>query len=198
MSNYSNLQWATARHCQGTRPRTFCSGLSSLEMPYPIYGMYTYKTLALITLLIKVRTLSDTTKSGQLLFPEFALAMYLCNLKLTGKDLPNSLPERIRNEVSSMVDIISFGIPDEQPSRPTPRGNAPNFDEPAMQNTQPPPTIQQPQPQQSSIQLLSTLVSQPTGFGSQMTGYPPQSGPMPQPTGIQAQPTGFAMPQAMG
>jgi actin cytoskeleton-regulatory complex protein PAN1 len=160
--------------------------------------MYTYKTLALITLLIKVRTLSDTTKSGQLLFPEFALAMYLCNLKLTGKDLPNSLPERIRNEVSSMVDIISFGIPDEQPSRPAPRGNAPNFDEPAMQNTQPPPTIQQPQPQQSSIQLLSTLVSQPTGYGSQMTGYPPQSGPMPQPTGIQAQPTGFGMPQAMG
>ena len=160
--------------------------------------MYTYKTLALITLLIKVRTLSDTTKSGQLLFPEFALAMYLCNLKLTGKDLPNSLPERIQNEVSSMVDIISFGIPDEQPNRPAPRSNAPNFDEPAMQNTQPPPTIQQPQPQQSSIQLLSTLVSQPTGFGSQMTGYLPQSGPMPQPTGIQAQPTGFGMPQAMG
>ena len=160
--------------------------------------MYTYKTLALITLLIKVRTLSDTTKSGQLLFPEFALAMYLCNLKLTGKDLPNSLPERIQNEVSSMVDIISFGIPDEQPSRPAPRSNAPNFDEPAMQNTQPPPTIQQPQPQQSNSQLLSTLVSQPTGFGSQMTGYLPQSGPMPQPTGIQAQPTGFGMPQAMG
>jgi hypothetical protein len=42
-------------------------------------------------------TLSDTTKSGQLLFPEFALAMYLCNLKLTGKDLPNSLPERVKN-----------------------------------------------------------------------------------------------------
>lgn len=143
-------------------------------------------------------TLSDTTKSGQLLFPEFALAMYLCNLKLTGKDLPNSLPERIQNEVSSMVDIISFGIPDEQPNRPAPRSNAPNFDEPAMQNTQPPPTIQQPQPQQSNSQLLSTLVSQPTGFGSQMTGYLPQSGPMPQPTGIQAQPTGFGMPQAMG
>ena len=160
--------------------------------------MYTHKTLGLITLLINVRTLSDTTKSGQLLFPEFALAMYLCNLKLTGKDLPNSLPERIQNEVSSMVDIISFGIPDEQPNRPAPRSNAPNFDEPAMQNTQPPPTIQQPQPQQSNSQLLSTLVSQPTGFGSQMTGYLPQSGPMPQPTGIQAQPTGFGMPQAMG
>ncbi len=119
----------------------------------------------------EARTLSDTTKSGQLLFPEFALAMYLCNLKLTGKDLPNTLPERVKNEVSSMVDIISFGVAEEQPSsRPTPASNAPKFDEP--------PTIQQPQPQQSNTSLLTTLVSQPTGFGQA-------------PMGMQQQPTGF-------
>ncbi|KAF7441415.1 PolyA nuclease [Pyrenophora tritici-repentis] len=115
-------------------------------------------------------TLSDTTKSGQLLFPEFALAMYLCNIKLTGKDLPNSLPERVKNEVSSMVDIISFGISEESSKRPTPSSNAPKFNEV--------PTIQQPQPQATNSQLLTTLVSQPTGFGQQ-------------PMGMQPQPTGF-------
>ena len=110
------------------------------------------------------RTLADTTKSGQLLFPEFALAMYLCNLKMTGKEVPNSLPERIRNEVSSMVDIISFGVPDDQPNRPQPASNAPRFDEPINQSSQNVPTIQQPQPQQSNSSLLSSLASQPTGF----------------------------------
>ncbi|KAJ4370663.1 actin organization and endocytosis protein [Neocucurbitaria cava] len=129
-----------------------------------------------------MRTLSDTTKSGQLLFPEFALAMYLCNLKLTGKDLPNSLPERVKNEVSSMVDIISFGVgADDQPSRPAPASNAPKFDEP--------PTIQQPQPQQSNSQLLNSLVSQPTGFGQ------PPMGMQPQPTGFGQTPGGYNGPR---
>lgn len=121
------------------------------------------------------RTLCDTTKSGQLLFPEFALAMYLCNLKLTGKDLPNSLPERVKNEVSSMVDIISFNIAEDGPGRSTPASNAPKFNEP--------PRIQQPQPQQSNSQLLNTLVTQPTGYGQQPMGL--------QPTGMQPQQTGF-------
>ncbi|KAF1953911.1 hypothetical protein CC80DRAFT_449807 [Byssothecium circinans] len=156
-------------------------------------------------------TLADTTKSGQLLFPEFALAMYLCNLKMTGKDMPNSLPERIRNEVSSMVDIISFGVVDEQPSRPPPASNAPRFDEPINQSSQNVPSIQQPQPQQSNSALLSSLASQPTGFGQmglqpQPTGFGQAPGvyngprpPMPpMPTGfgnsggLQPNPTGFA------
>ncbi|KAI4244466.1 MAG: hypothetical protein L6R40_002933 [Gallowayella cf. fulva] len=129
-----------------------------------------------------MEVLSDTTKSGQLLFPEFALAMYLCNLRLVGKDLPQSLPEKIANEVSSMVDIISFGIPDHRPQAP-PRTNAPNFEAP-VQST---PNIQQPQPQASNSQLLSQLTSQPTGFASQ---YIP-----PQPTGFQGQPGGIAPQQ---
>jgi hypothetical protein len=121
------------------------------------------------------RTLCDTTKSGQLLFPEFALAMYLCNLQLTGKELPNSLPERVKNEVSSMVDIISFNIAEDASGRSTPASNAPKFNEP--------PAIQQPQPQQSNSQLLNTLVTQPTGFGQLPMGM--------QPTGMQSQQTGF-------
>lgn len=107
--------------------------------------------------------------------------MYLCNLKLTGKDLPNSLPERVKNEVSSMVDIISFGAVEEQPSRPAPASNAPKFNEP--------PTIQQPQPQQSNSQLLNTLVSQPTGFGQQPMGMQPQQ------TGFGQAPGGYSGPR---
>ncbi|KAI9795896.1 MAG: actin organization and endocytosis protein [Piccolia ochrophora] len=140
-------------------------------------------------ILSQIWTLSDTTKSGQLLFPEFALAMYLCNLRLVGKDLPPSLPERLANEVSSMVDIISFGIPDDAP-RPPPRSNAPSFDPPLRQNAVSPPAPQQPQPQQpSNSQLLSSLSSQPTGFQPQPTGFQQQSAPMQfqQPTGFQQQ-----------
>lgn len=139
-------------------------------------------------------TLSDTTKSGQLLFPEFALAMYLCNLKLKSQSLPSTLPERIKNEVSSMVDIISFGIPDDAPPS-APRSNAPNFHEPNRNATTSPPTIQQPQPQPNNQQLLSQLVSQPTGMMPQVmpqpTGFPGQAGFGVQPTGLQTQATGF-------
>ncbi|KAG9783896.1 hypothetical protein KCU88_g2967, partial [Aureobasidium melanogenum] len=146
--------------------------------------------------LSRIWVLSDTTKSGQLLFPEFALAMYLCNLRLIGKELPSYLPEKIRNEVSSMVDIISFGVPDDKPL-PPPRTNVPDFDAPLRQNAVSPPAPQAPQPKQpSNQQLLSQLTSQPTGFYNQATGFQP--GLQPQPTGfpgqalgMQAQPTGF-------
>ncbi|KAG4028681.1 hypothetical protein MFRU_020g01200 [Monilinia fructicola] len=156
--------------------------------------------------LSQIWTLADTTRSGQLHFPEFALAMYLCNLKLVGKALPSVLPDQIKNEVSSMVDIINFGIEDDGPA-PT---NAPSFD--SRQNTATPPTIQQPQPMPSNSALLTAQMTgfpgqqnnfaggfqpQPTGFQSSMqTGFPGQQG------GLQPQPTGFAQnmsnPQATG
>jgi len=153
--------------------------------------------------LTAARTLADTTKSGQLLFPEFALAMYLCNLKLVGKDLPSTLPERMQNEVSSMVDIISFGVPDDRPAQP-PRSNAPNFSAPISQPTEP--RIQQPQPQASNSQLLSQIASQPTGFAAQYIPPQPtgfgnqQAGFAPQPTGFQQQQQGGFQqnPQATG
>jgi len=126
------------------------------------------------------RTLADTTRSGQLLFPEFALAMYLCNLKLVGKTLPSTLPENIKNEVSSMVDIISFGVVDDGPDTSV-RTNAPDF---SRTNAASPPVIQQPQPQQSNSTLLQ----------AQMTGFqaPGQYG------GMQPQQTGFQNPSAGG
>lgn len=106
--------------------------------------------------------------------------MYLCNLKLNGKDIPSVLPERVLNEVSSMVDIISFGVPDDHSSS-APKSNAPNFNEP---------------PKPSNSQLLSGLQTQPTGFQPQQTGFQPQqTGYQP----MQPQPTGFGQnPQATG
>lgn len=127
-----------------------------------------------------LRTLADTTRSGQLLFPEFALAMYLCNLKLVGKQLPSFLPDNIKNEVSSMVDIISFGVVDDVPDA-GPRTNAPDFN---RQSAASPPVIQQPQPQQSNSTLLQ----------AQMTGFqaPGQFG------GLAQQQTGYNQPQQTG
>ncbi|KAF2970600.1 hypothetical protein GQX73_g2958 [Xylaria multiplex] len=141
-------------------------------------------------------TLSDTTRAGELHFPEFALAMYLCNLKLVGKPLPGSLPENIKNEVSSMVDIINFSVAEEAASGGP--SNAPDF---TRQNTATPPTIQHPQPQASNSQILQ---AQMTGFpGQQINMQPQQTGFMggmgnPQPTGytgprppMPPMPTGF-------
>lgn len=131
------------------------------------------------------RTLADTTRSGQLHFPEFALAMYLCNLKLVGKQLPSTLPDHIKNEVSSMVDIINFSVTDDTPE-PAPRTNAPDFS--GRQSAASPPTIQQPQPIQSNSALLT----------AQMTGFPTQQ---PQPGfggGFQGQQTGYQQPMQTG
>ncbi|KAJ9151776.1 Actin cytoskeleton-regulatory complex protein PAN1 [Pleurostoma richardsiae] len=144
-------------------------------------------------------TLADTTRSGQLHFPEFALAMYLCNLKLTGKSLPSTLPENIKNEVSSMVDIINFSIVEEGGSSSGPASNVPDFN--VRQNTATPPTIQHPQPQPSNSQLLQAQMTgfptQQPGFLSQPTGFQP-TGLQPQQTGfpgVNPQPTGYTGPR---
>ena len=141
-------------------------------------------------------TLADTTRSGQLHFPEFALAMYLCNLKMTGKTLPSTLPSNIQNEVSSLVDIINFSIAEGDGASKS-SANAPEF---TRTNTATPPAILQPQPQQSNSQLLQ---AQMTGFPGQPTGFqPPQAGGLqPQPAagfGVMQQnpqPTGYAGPR---
>jgi hypothetical protein len=126
--------------------------------------------------------------------------MYLCNLKLTGKDIPDKIPEKISNEVSSMVDIISFGIPDNAPARGAPPSNVPNFELTG-------PSTQSPHPQQSNLQTLATLPLQPTGYihpgnagfglqqtlSTQSTGFPgstsSQQGFTPQQMGFQTAPS---------
>ncbi|KAL5335257.1 hypothetical protein BJX70DRAFT_330389 [Aspergillus crustosus] len=111
--------------------------------------------------------------------------MYLCNLRITGRDIPGSLPDTIKNEVSSMVDIISFQVPDIQAELVT-RTNVPSFDAPLLENKSAPPAPQQPRPQQpSNSQLLSQLTAQPTAF-PQSSGFPSQGLP-PQATGFPGQ-----------
>jgi actin cytoskeleton-regulatory complex protein PAN1 len=121
--------------------------------------------------------------------------MYLCNLKLNGKELPSSLPDKVKNEVSSMVDIISFGVPDNKPLPPI-QSNVPDFFD-SRQSNRSPPAIQQPQPQQSNASLIATLQTQPTGMMPQATGYPMQMGMSGQPTGqfMSGQQTGLSMQQ---
>ncbi len=119
--------------------------------------------------------------------------MYLCNLKLVGKPLPTSLPDNVKNEVSSMVDIINFSIVEESGGS-APTANTSDF---TRQNTATPPTIQAPQPQplSSNSQLLQ---AQMTGFPSQPTGFPGQQGQL---QGLQSKQTGFPggmNPQATG
>jgi len=120
--------------------------------------------------------------------------------------LPSALPEVIRNEVSSMVDIISFGVPDSAPL-PAPRTNIPSFEVSSAPSQTPQTPISPPQstgqPQPSNSQLLG-MMAQPTGFQpqqtggqglqTQQTGFP---GMQPQFTGFQPQQTGIA-PQATG
>ena len=60
--------------------------------------------------LAKIWTLSDTNKAGVLLFPEFALAMYLVNSVLQGDSIPYELDSRTKAEVSSFVDAINFSV----------------------------------------------------------------------------------------
>lgn len=105
--------------------------------------------------------------------------MYLCNLKLTGKTLPSTLPENIKNEVSSMVDIINFSVAEEAASGSGSASRAPDSN---RQNTATPPTIQHPQPQPSNSQLLQ---AQMTGFPGQQPGFAGQY------QGLQSQQTGF-------
>lgn len=130
--------------------------------------------------------------------------MYLCNIRLTGRELPSSLPETINNEVSSMVDIISFDVPDTQPPPVQQRTNVPNFDAPLIENKSTPPIVQQPVPQQpNNATLLSQLAAQPTGFFPQQTGIqqPNQTGfpGQNQSQFLQPQQTGFMTnPQATG
>lgn len=110
------------------------------------------------------------------------------------------LPENVKNEVSSMVDIISFSVVDEASSS-APATNAPSF------RADGPTTSASQQPQPSNSQLLQNQMTgfpgQQTGFGGQMQGLQPQQtgfpgAPSPQPTSYQGprplmppMPTGF-------
>lgn len=134
--------------------------------------------------LAKIWELSDLNKSGQLLFPEFCLALHLVNVALRGQSIPYQLDSNIKREVEGFVDAINFSIPEEAPAKSkTP------FDNLSQLNTL---------NQLGGLQFQQSaqpLVGQPTGmpqisFGgyqplqAQATGYQP----------LQPQRTGFSQP----
>ena len=79
---------------------------SELDANTLLYIWFVFGSLFLVLSLIHIRLLSDTTRSGSLYFPEFALAMYLCNMKLQGKPLPSVVPENWKTGVSKLVERI--------------------------------------------------------------------------------------------
>lgn len=172
--------------------------------------------------LAEIWSLSDTNKSGALLFPEFALALHLCNLSLKGEPLPGYLPEKMRNEVQSFVDTISFAVPDDPPKilANTPFSLFASSEPPKNDWMAPQGTGYNPQPSGYAPPTTS-FVSQPTGgfnaapLASQLTGgaglvplQPQQTaglipaqktGPLQtQGTGFQALGTGLLAPQGTG
>lgn len=132
--------------------------------------------------------LADTNKSGSLLFPEFALAMYLCGLALKGTPLPANLPDTISKEVTSFVDTISFNIPDETtPASIAPATTANTAANTAI-NAAPNTTSLTPNPSVYSSGLTASV----TGFAPSTSTLPSQTSlssiPQTQPTGAQSLP----------
>jgi hypothetical protein len=149
------------------------------------------------TQLARIWELSDLNKSGQLLFPEFALALHLINVGLSGKPIPQLLDPSTKSEVEGFVDAINFSVPDEEERKPkTP------FD-----NLQPQSTVNQLSglqfQQPGSTSFGQPLQPQSTGYQplqQQATGYRPLQ---PQSTGyqpLQSQSTGYQplQPQSTG
>lgn len=139
--------------------------------------------------LAEIWALSDTNKLGLLLFPEFALALSLCNAALKGDAVPQTLPDKWYNEVQSFVDAISFAVP-EDPAK-------------VLENT---PFLNLGQLQPSDDLLSSVMAPPMTSFTAQPTGgfLQPQPSLLQQRTGggtlipLQPQQTAGLVPAASG
>lgn len=142
--------------------------------------------------------LADTTKSGSLVFPEFALAMYLCSVALKGQAIPQSLPENIKKEVEKGVDWVAFHVPDSS-SKTSAQGVTSSIGKPSASSSTSgftntvnstsafqPSTMPASQTPQSHPTSQPVLTQQQTGFTptvqAQLTGYTPT---------VQAQLTGY-------
>lgn len=154
----------------------------------------------------EIWNLADTNRSGALLFPEFALAMYYCSQALKGQPVPSVLPEDVKRDVTKFVDVISFNIPEETSSNGNNTSTSNTTQQTAQQQPQQsfnapglqPSTTASLAPQATGFQ--QSLPTQATGFqqqqplqSTQTTGY--TSSIQPQLTGytptIQAQTTGY-------
>ncbi|SCU91485.1 LAMI_0E06084g1_1 [Lachancea mirantina] len=144
--------------------------------------------------LSKIWTLCDTSKAGELLFPEFALAMHLVNSVLQGDSIPYDLDYKTKNEVSSFVDAINLSIANGGSSQDLSMPKTP-FDNLTAGM---PPLQSQPTGFMPQTSFGMPLQNQITGgrLNVQSTGYIPSTS-FNQPLGLQAtggqlqqQPTG--------
>ncbi|KAH3670279.1 hypothetical protein WICMUC_004932 [Wickerhamomyces mucosus] len=150
--------------------------------------------------LAKIWDLSDLNKSGDLLFPEFALSLYLCNLVLKGYDLPYQLDSQIKKEVESAVDKINFSIPESiQISSNGPENNINNNNivpSNNLNNDQFNGIFNQPQIQPSTdLPSTQPLNQQITGYSSLQPQISTNSNNQFQPNqqNLQQQPTGYPL-----
>ena len=133
--------------------------------------------------LAKIWTLCDTSKAGELLFPEFALAMHLVNDVLQGDQIPYELDSKTKNEVNSFIDAINLSIA----SNATTSTAKTPFDELMSGGIPMQPTGMIPQ-------TSFGMPAQPTGgLMPQSTGFMPQTS-----FGMPPQLTGGLMPQITG
>jgi hypothetical protein len=223
-SKYDQLSFLSAED-QTKFERLFNSVTDSISISPEIARAILQKSNLSPYNLARIWELSDINKSGDLLFPEFALTLHLCNVVLRGSELPYQLDSNIKEEVSRQVDKINFNIPEDQPSTTTSSLPYGSVDDSAIFETNPvsgtnshPPQqtnyFQPPQigfhqpvlfasPQKQQAVFSAPLTNQPTGFGFQNNSLHPSvtSQVNHQQTGfsqLNQQPTGFASQQLMG
>ncbi|KAJ3159018.1 hypothetical protein HK101_001159, partial [Irineochytrium annulatum] len=59
--------------------------------------------------LAQIWDLACVCRAGALSFPEFALAMFLIRLRMSGQEIPLSIPENVRSQVLASVNAIKSG-----------------------------------------------------------------------------------------
>ncbi|KAJ8652770.1 hypothetical protein O0I10_011575 [Lichtheimia ornata] len=147
--------------------------------------------------LARIWDLSNVTQEPQLTFPEFAVAMYLTSMRMTGRDIPSTLPDAIRNEIQTATAMIR-STTDTVPPQPT---GLRSSSSPSLLGVQPMPQRSNSTSMLQSLAKGQTIQSQPTGYQqSQPTGMqqPSFTGLQAQMTGVQPMPTGLQQPSMTG
>ncbi|CDH56473.1 actin cytoskeleton-regulatory complex proteinpan1 [Lichtheimia corymbifera JMRC:FSU:9682] len=147
--------------------------------------------------LARIWDLSNVTQEPQLTFPEFAVAMYLTSMRMTGRDIPSTLPDAIRNEIQTATAMIR-STADAVAPQPT---GLRSSSSPSLLGVQPMPQRSNSTSMLQSLAKGQTIQSQPTGYQqSQPTGLqqPSFTGLQAQMTGVQPMPTGLQQPSMTG
>lgn len=140
------------------------------------------------------------TQEPQLTFPEFAVAMYLTSMRMTGRDIPSTLPDAIRNEIETATVMIRSTADTTASVAPQPTGLG-SSSSPSLLGVQPMPQRSNSTSMLQSLAKGQTIQSQPTGYQhSQPTGLqqPSFTGLQAQMTGVQPMPTGLQQPPMTG